>query len=79
MRPTDIDSSWVSTFWDYPHVQLGADYLYMTWNMFEDENWARTIILRLPLDQLATCSGFDYNYYWNSDWFTFVPSRELTM
>ena len=37
MRPTDVDPSWVDTVWDYPHVQLGADYLYMTWNMFEDD------------------------------------------
>ena len=63
--------------WDYPHVQLGADYLYMTWNMFEKMRTGRvrTIILRLPLDQLATCSSLDYNYYWTGDWFTFVPVR----
>lgn len=72
--PTGVNSGWTNNWWDYPHIQLGADYLYMAWNMFnQGGSWTRTVMLRWPLDALADCAGFSYNYYYQSDWFTFVP------
>jgi hypothetical protein len=72
--PTNTNSGWTNQWWDYPHIQLGADYLYLAWNMFNASgNWVRTVMLRLPLDALRNCAGFSYNYYWNTGWFTFVP------
>jgi hypothetical protein len=54
-------------------MQIGADYLYVVWNMFDSgSNFMRTVILRFPLEALASGSGFGYSY-WSTDWFTVVP------
>jgi len=67
-------SLWANEWWDYPHMQLGADYLYITWNVFnKSSNWTRTVMLRFPLQALYEWAGFSYNYYAQSEWFTFVP------
>jgi hypothetical protein len=73
-RPLDVNAGWTNEFWDYPHIQLGADYVYIAWNLFDNlGNWTRTVMLRWPLDALAAGTGFTYNYYWTQEWFTFVP------
>ncbi len=72
--PMDVSAAWTNQWWDYPHMQLGADYLYIAWNMFNQAgSWTRTVMLRWPLDAIAAGAGFSYNYYAQSDWFTFVP------
>jgi hypothetical protein len=61
-------------WYDYPHMATGGDYLYITWNLFNNSDvFQRSAILRMPLSSLHDCIGFSYNYYWNSAWFTFVP------
>lgn len=78
-KPTDIDSSWTNQWWDYPHIQLGADYLYITWNMYDNTTpvanakYTRSVIIRFPLDTLATCSGGSGNQQSTTDWVTLVP------
>jgi hypothetical protein len=72
--PTNTNGTWTNQWWDYPHMQLGSDYLYIAWNMFNaSDQWTRTVMLRLPLDALRNCAAFQYNYYAVTDWFTFVP------
>lgn len=72
--PTNVNAAWTNQWWDYPHMQLGTDYLYIAWNMFNQAgSWTRTVMLRWPLNALAAGAGFSYNYYENSSWFTFVP------
>lgn len=72
--PTSTNGNWTNNWWDYPHMQLGADYLYIAWNMFNpSDQWVRTVMLRFPLDALRNCAGFSYNYYDTNQWFTFVP------
>jgi hypothetical protein len=76
LRPTDLDASWTNQWFDYPHLQLGADFLYITTNIFNNANpavWQRSLILRIPLDSIADCLGYSYWYYWHTGWFTFVP------
>jgi hypothetical protein len=74
IRPMDVNPAWTNQKWDYPHMQLGADYLYIAWNLFDQNSiWTRTVMLRWPLDALATGGAFTYNYYDQSQWFTFVP------
>jgi hypothetical protein len=75
--PVGVNSSWTNQWWDYPHMQIGGDYLYITWNMFNQVgSWTRTVILRLPLDALANAASFSYNYFSVSDWFTMVPAQD---
>ena len=74
--PTNTNSGWTNQWWDYPHLQLGADYLYITTNMFDNSSspqWTRTVMLRFPLDNLRACSSFSYNYLATTSWFTWVP------
>ncbi|MFZ2520469.1 MAG: hypothetical protein WA089_17355, partial [Anaerolineae bacterium] len=72
--PTNTNAGWTNQWWDYPHIQLGADYAYIAYNMFNaNSSWTRTVMLRLPLDALRSCSGFSYNYLSSTSWFTFVP------
>ncbi len=72
--PTNVNSGWTNQWWDYPHIQLSADFAYVAFNMFNNSNsWTRTVMLRLPLDSLRSCSGFSYSYLSTTSWFTFVP------
>ena len=74
VTPTNTNPAWTNQWWDYPHIQLGADYLYMAWNMFNAaSNWTRTVVLRWPLDSLTACAGFNYSYWSTTSWFTVVP------
>ncbi|MBK8049537.1 MAG: hypothetical protein IPK16_21930 [Anaerolineales bacterium] len=74
VAPTNTNSAWTNQWWDYPHLQLGADYLYIATNMFNATLRGHAhCVLRFPLDSLKDCAGFGYNYYSTSSWFTFVP------
>lgn len=74
VAPTNVNAAWTNEWFDYPHMQLGTDFLYISWNMFNAAgSWTRTLMLRFPLDPLATGAGFGYLYYTNTTWFTFVP------
>jgi hypothetical protein len=77
IRPTDINPDWQNQFLDYPHMQLGADYLYIAVNLFDKSSkWVQTVMLRWSLDQLAAAApGFDSCYYSSSEWFTFVAAQ----
>jgi hypothetical protein len=73
-KPEDIDSAWQNQRWANPHIQLGADYAYIAWNLFDQsDNWTRSVMLRVPLDDLAAGTAFTYNYHASDEWFTFVP------
>ena len=74
--PINTNGAWTNQWWDYPHMQLGTDYLYISWNMFNQAgSWTRTVVLRFPLDALANAQGFSYNYFDVTDWFTIVPAQ----
>jgi len=67
-------SFWPNEFWDYPHMQLGADDLYITWNVFNQSGlWTRTVAFRLPLQPLSEGAAFGYSWFEVTDWFTLVP------
>jgi hypothetical protein len=74
VKPTEVDPNWTDLWWDRPRLQLGADYLYLTWNLFsKSTTWVRSVLLRLPLDDLAAGAPFTYEYYSDDGWFNFVP------
>ncbi|MFN8493433.1 MAG: hypothetical protein U0350_37890 [Caldilineaceae bacterium] len=74
VSPTNTNSAWTGQWWDYPHLQLGANFVYIASNMFNAAgSGTRTVMLRFPLDSLRSCAGFNYNYYADPNWFTFVP------
>ncbi len=72
--PTNVNSSWTNQWFDYPKMQVGGDFLYITFNIFNaSKRWVRTVILRWPLDKLRACQAFSYNYFATRGWFTIVP------
>jgi hypothetical protein len=72
--PTSVDPSWTNQWFDYPHLQVSANNLYIATNVFDaGDNFVRTLMLQLPLDSLSACAGFTFFYAWTSDWSTWVP------
>jgi hypothetical protein len=64
-RPIDVDSTFTSRWWDYPHLALSNNYLYISTSIFlgsGEDDFDRKVILRWPLDSLQTCSAFGFQY-----------------
>lgn len=83
LRPIGLNNAWTNQWYDYPHLALSNDFLYIATNMFDfgsdgvggtnDDNWTRTVILRWPLSRLLAGTGFNYRYYAQSARFNFTP------
>lgn len=57
---------------DYPKIAYSNNFLYVTWNHYNSSGgWVDTGLARFPLDALASCAGFGYNYLTRNDNFTF--------
>jgi hypothetical protein len=79
VAPTSVNAAWTNQWFDYPRIAQGNNYLYIATNMYNVSNvWQRTVLLRFPLDSLATCSGFSYNYIAVTDRFNFTPVQGAT-
>lgn len=79
-----IDSSWfgqpASVDIDYNDMAIGEKYLYITSNLFPAVG-SGAGLLRLPIDALASCSGFGYGYttWMPPNWsFTWKPVQGAT-
>ena len=74
--PKDVDASWTGVWWDYPNMALTNNYLYITWHLFNASDvYQRQVVLRMPLEALANCSGFGYGYYSNTAGFGWAPAH----
>jgi hypothetical protein len=58
---------------DYPKIAYANNNLYLTWNHYNaaGNSWIDTGLARLPIDSLASCASFNYNYLTRSDNFAF--------
>ncbi len=72
--PTDIGGSGGEWF-DYPHLALSNDYLYIAINVFTTttDTWTRTVMIRLPLREMRYAQGFSYSYWQSTQYFNFTP------
>jgi hypothetical protein len=72
---TDVNPAWTNQWWNSPaHLQLGADYLYIAWNIRNAAgSWMRTVVLRWPLAALNNCADFEFKYFQTTTWFNVVP------
>ncbi len=66
-------------WFDYPKLAVSNDYLYIASNVFNNANyWTRTVMLKWPLDALATCAGFGFSWInWTAN-FNFTPVNGAT-
>ena len=61
---------------DYPHVALSNNFVWYTANVYNaSDAWQRTLIWRIPLNAVSTCSGFNFNYFVVADRFNFTPTQ----
>jgi hypothetical protein len=61
--PKATNAAWSTEWFDYPDLELGDSFLYITTNSFEDEQWRRSVVFRLPLDALGGSGPLDYRHW----------------
>jgi hypothetical protein len=72
--PVDIDVTWTDNWWNAPQMQLGADWLYISWNIYSQTSlWVRSVMLALSLDDLAAGTEITTKYMSDTSWVTFAP------
>jgi len=52
-------------WFDYPSLTVGSTYLYVASNVFRtsDDGFTGSVVMRLPLSNLAAGTGFTFNYF----------------
>ncbi|HYY57508.1 MAG TPA: hypothetical protein VE842_09250 [Pyrinomonadaceae bacterium] len=71
--PTTFDASLTNRWFDYPHLALSNNFLYLVSNVFNaSDTQTHRIIVRMPLEQLAVGAAFNY-YRW-----TFTAGQTIT-
>ena len=76
--PTNVNSTWTNQMWDYPRLALSNNYLYLASNMFTPTTFARTVLLRISLDDLKAHGALTDNYFDDSTHGTFTPVQGAT-
>lgn len=68
--PASTNPAWTGEWFDFPDLELSANYLYVTTNSFAGNQWRRSVVFRLPLDALAERSQLQYRYWTTSTYFS---------
>ena len=64
---------------DYNDMALSNDFLYVASNVFDSGGlWARSSIIRMSLDSLASCGSIGISYATDAAYFTFKPVQGAT-
>jgi hypothetical protein len=62
---------------DFAKIALSNNNLFLTWNDYPpNSGFAASGLARLPLDSLASCAGFNYNYLTRNKEFTFALAQQ---
>jgi hypothetical protein len=62
---------------DFPKIAVSNNNLFITWNDYPPSaGFSASGLARFPLDSLAACSGFGFNYLSRSDVFTFALAQQ---
>jgi hypothetical protein len=61
--PKTTDAAWAAEWFDYPDLELSDNFLYLTTNSFEDEDWRRSVVFRFSLDELAASGELTYRHW----------------
>ena len=64
-RPAAINPDWQGEWFDYNHAALSNNFLYVASNAFTvaDDRWTRSVVLRLPLDAVASGEGLSFSHF----------------
>lgn len=64
---------------DFPKIAESNSNLFLTWNDYPPSAGFRASgLARMPLDSLASCSGFSYNYLTRNTEFTFALAQQAS-
>lgn len=61
--PKKTNPAWSAEWFDYPDLELSDNFLYMTTNSFQGEQWRRSVVFRFPLDALAGRGTLNYRHW----------------
>jgi len=65
-KPDQVNAAWTGEWFDYNHAALSHNFLYIGTNAFQSGGsggFTRSVVMRLPLDELARAQGFTFNYF----------------
>jgi hypothetical protein len=60
---------------DFPKIAQSNNYLFVTWNDYPGSSFKESGLVRMPLDSLAACAGFSYQYVTRNTEFTFALTQ----
>lgn len=73
----ETDGATDTTLPDFPHLGLSRNYLYVTYNLFTDDAFTETCILRLPImPMMRNESVLEYYYYSTDEVFTLKVAHD---
>jgi hypothetical protein len=79
IAPVTFNTRWRNQWFDYPHLALSNNKLWITSNMFkQDGTFARTVISSWNLAQLSAGSTAQFQYYFETQEFNFTPVQGAT-
>ena len=65
-RPVDVDRGFTERFWESPELAITRQHLFVSVNLHTNSGaFDRKVLLRLPLESLSSCSGFNFRYIQN--------------
>ena len=65
LKPQQINAAWAGEWFDYNHAALSNNYLYVGTNAFRvsDNVWTRSVIFRIPLQDLSGTAPLTFNTF----------------
>jgi hypothetical protein len=64
LTPTVVDSGWTNEWFDYNHIAISNDFLYIVTNMFNFADvFTRCVVFRFSLDELRDGSVTDFDLF----------------
>lgn len=75
--PSGLGGPATGEWFDYPHMALSNNYLYVATNVFTTTTnvWTRTVMVRLNLDELNAGGVINFNYLSWTNNFNFTPAQ----
>ena len=70
LRPETTNAAWAGTWFDYPDLELGDNFLYLTTNNFDGDAFQRSVVFRLPLQTLRDRGSLSYRYFASTENFS---------
>jgi hypothetical protein len=75
---TNFSPGFPNQWFDYPHLALSNNFLYITTNIFDQtDSYKQSILIRIPLDQLKNRDAVSF-LYWSTTLGTITPVQGAT-